>query len=207
MAPSAKNIKCHTGPMSPRRGRPPEADRDELSLVALRLIEQRGFDEVTMDDVAREAGVSRRTLFRLFPTKADLVWEGVEAVLGELEARAAQVPKRTPLATWVETLLVEALRLLDDPLMAKVARRRLRLIAASPSLLTHATTGEVQAALARALEANGLALPAPPELVARALFSVGFTSLLWWAQSDGSRSAIEVLRSTLAAIARAATAR
>lgn len=39
------------------------------------LFADRGFDDVTMDDVAAAAGASRRTVYRHFPTKGDLVFE------------------------------------------------------------------------------------------------------------------------------------
>ena len=41
----------------------------------MRLFADRGFDAVTMDDVAAASGASRRTVYRHFPTKADLVFE------------------------------------------------------------------------------------------------------------------------------------
>lgn len=49
------------------------ATRDRISDVALRLFEQRGFDEVTVNEVAAAAGVSHMTVFRHFATKEDLV--------------------------------------------------------------------------------------------------------------------------------------
>lgn len=47
--------------------------RDALRAAAMRLFTERGFDGVTMDDVASAAGVSRRTAFRYFRSKDDLV--------------------------------------------------------------------------------------------------------------------------------------
>ncbi|HXT17674.1 MAG TPA: helix-turn-helix domain-containing protein [Gemmatimonadaceae bacterium] len=41
-------------------------------------------DDVSMDDLAREAGVSRRTLYRYFPTRADLLAAAGEWIRGEL---------------------------------------------------------------------------------------------------------------------------
>ena len=43
--------------------------------MAMDLFAERGFDNVTMDDVAAAAGASRRTVYRHFPTKGDLVFE------------------------------------------------------------------------------------------------------------------------------------
>ena len=59
-----------------QRGRPqarPDADtRHLIAETALREFVTRGYAGAVMDDVARGAGVSKRTLYRLVPTKADL---------------------------------------------------------------------------------------------------------------------------------------
>jgi AcrR family transcriptional regulator len=41
----------------------------------MNLFAERSFDDVTMDDVAAASGASRRTVYRHFPTKADLMFE------------------------------------------------------------------------------------------------------------------------------------
>ena len=67
-------------------GRPRTISPDVVSLVALRLFDERGFDAVSMDDIAREAGVSRRSLFRLFPSKQSLVWGGLDEFVARFRA-------------------------------------------------------------------------------------------------------------------------
>jgi AcrR family transcriptional regulator len=42
--------------------------------VAANLFEQNGFAATTMDDIAERAGISRKSLFVYFPSKADLIW-------------------------------------------------------------------------------------------------------------------------------------
>jgi len=60
-----------TGPLG---GRPAATSARELADTAQRLFLERGFDEVSVDDIAGAAGVSRRTFFRYFSTKSDVLW-------------------------------------------------------------------------------------------------------------------------------------
>lgn len=48
----------------------------EILDTALRLFTEQGYDETTIAQIAREAGVSQRTLFRYFGTKEDLLGGG-----------------------------------------------------------------------------------------------------------------------------------
>ncbi|MFJ9544405.1 TetR/AcrR family transcriptional regulator [Streptomyces sp. NPDC101225] len=50
----------------------------EILETALRLFTEQGYDETTIAQIAREAGVSQRTLFRYFGTKEDLLGGGQE---------------------------------------------------------------------------------------------------------------------------------
>lgn len=58
--------------LTERRHRQTRAD---IAEAAIRLFRDAGFDAVTMDDVAVAAGISRRTVYRHFPSKDDLVFE------------------------------------------------------------------------------------------------------------------------------------
>jgi TetR/AcrR family transcriptional regulator, regulator of mycofactocin system len=77
----------HAVPKS-RPGRPRTTSRDEVGRIALRLFVERGFEETTLEDVAAAVGVGRRTLFRYYDSKNDIVWgafsehlEGLRAML------------------------------------------------------------------------------------------------------------------------------
>ncbi|MDE9366727.1 helix-turn-helix domain containing protein [Luteipulveratus sp. YIM 133132] len=50
-----------------------QANAQRLSRCAQRLADRRGVDGFTMDELATEAGVSRRTLFNYFPSKDDAI--------------------------------------------------------------------------------------------------------------------------------------
>jgi AcrR family transcriptional regulator len=52
-----------------------EQTRGAIAEAAVALFAQRGFADTTMEDVADAAGVSRRTAYRHFPSKDDLVFE------------------------------------------------------------------------------------------------------------------------------------
>lgn len=53
--------------------------REEIAAQAMRLFVTRGFDHVTVAEVAAAAGVSEKTVFNYFPTKEDLFFDEVPA--------------------------------------------------------------------------------------------------------------------------------
>jgi AcrR family transcriptional regulator len=75
------------------RERTRRAVRAEIAETAVALFAERGFDETTVEDIARAVGMTKRSFFRYFPTKEDAVFAGaevlVEHVVADLEARPA----------------------------------------------------------------------------------------------------------------------
>lgn len=75
-----------------------EVVREALRVAAEELIASRGYEKVTVEDIARAAGVSRRTYFRYFETKEDVVVAGSDRFADDLLAAIAARPAReTPL--------------------------------------------------------------------------------------------------------------
>jgi AcrR family transcriptional regulator len=75
-----------------------EVVREALRVAAEELIASRGYEKVTVEDIARAAGVSRRTYFRYFETKEDVVVAGSDRFADDLLAALAARPAReTPL--------------------------------------------------------------------------------------------------------------
>jgi AcrR family transcriptional regulator len=64
--------------MSGLRQRKKEQTRLRIAEVALRLFDERGYDAVTVSEVAEAAGVAKVTLFSYFPTKDCLVLDGIQ---------------------------------------------------------------------------------------------------------------------------------
>jgi mycofactocin system transcriptional regulator len=81
----------------PTPGRPRTTSRDEVQRVALALFAEQGFEETTLDDVAAAVGVSRRTLFRYYPSKNDIVWGEFSEHLEGLRARLAAAGPDEPM--------------------------------------------------------------------------------------------------------------
>src|ERR1700712_4243304 len=86
-------------PRTSQRGGP--QTRARISQIATVLFLERGFDAVTVAEVAREAGVSSVTVFNHFPRKEDLFLdrtdEVVELLLSTVRGRAAGVDVLTAL--------------------------------------------------------------------------------------------------------------
>lgn len=79
--------------MSTLIGRRHRETRGRIADIAVSLFLERGFAETTMDDIAVEAGVSRRTVYRHFPGKDDLVFEQPQRWLQRFDA---EVSRRVP---------------------------------------------------------------------------------------------------------------
>ncbi|MGY6653707.1 TetR family transcriptional regulator [Amycolatopsis sp. TRM77291] len=67
--------------------------RAEIAEIAIDLFTRQGFENTTVDQIARAAGMTKRSFFRYFPTKEDVVFDGVdltgEDVVADIAARPA----------------------------------------------------------------------------------------------------------------------
>jgi AcrR family transcriptional regulator len=82
------------------RERRQQRQRAELVSAGMRLFAERGFDATTVDEVADAAGVSRRTLFRYFGSKGDIVMEWARGTTSVLTAAfRSRPPTEEPLSS------------------------------------------------------------------------------------------------------------
>lgn len=117
---------------TPRRGRPPATSSRELRQIALRLFVRNGFDNTTVEQITAEAGVSERTFFRYFATKASVLWIEFEAEVHAIRAALAEVPDDVPMMDAIRRAVVSAnhYQAADLPEL----RLRMSLIATVPAL-------------------------------------------------------------------------
>jgi AcrR family transcriptional regulator len=98
--------------------------------------------------VAASAGVSARTAFRYFPTKADLVFADAESDLAALRQQLATQDRSLPALEAIRSALVEFSQRIGTPINAE----RWRVIAANPTLVARAL--EVREVWAEAIGAE-----------------------------------------------------
>jgi AcrR family transcriptional regulator len=113
--------------------------RQLIADTAWRLFADRGFERVTVAEVAREAQVAVATVFNYFPTKEDLFFSRLEAFGADLvDAVAGRAPGEPALAAFRRQLLGAGGLLAQVEAGDEQALERLqtmnRLIAASPAL-------------------------------------------------------------------------
>lgn len=81
--------------MTGLRGRKKEQSRQRAIDAAMRLFDERGIDATSMDDIAREAGLSRGTVFNYFPYKEAILVEIGARFVADIAQRAAGHQRRT----------------------------------------------------------------------------------------------------------------
>jgi AcrR family transcriptional regulator len=175
----------------------------EILETALRLFSEQGYDETTIAQIAREAGVSQRTLFRYFGTKEDL--------LGGNQLRFGQVLTETISEQPAEAGVWEALRAGIAAVLAlhdsrEQALERFRLLHNTPSLRAGWLEKQLQfqedllpLVAARMNIAAGSADPRARAVIATAFACLDAASMTW-AGTDGKADIMDLYDDCLAAV-------
>ena len=85
-----------TRPRSRLQERKQELVREELSRAAWALFRKEGYEATTVTEIARKAGVSRRTFFRYYASKEDVVVETSDELAEEVLVALAHRPAKEP---------------------------------------------------------------------------------------------------------------
>lgn len=166
-----------------RVGRPRTIDPAEVSLIAVRLFDSRGYDAVSVSEVAQAAGVSRRYLFSLFPTKASLVWGGLDETGQRFRGALAASSGSVSTEEAVRAAYLSAVDFRQDEI--ELTRRRLLVIDSHPALASEGATS-----LAQLTDVVGEFIAVrenrdPDELrvrvIATTIAAAARAALTWWA--------------------------
>jgi TetR/AcrR family transcriptional regulator, regulator of mycofactocin system len=120
-----------------RAGRRRVTSRADLEHVAFDLFDRQGFERTTVDDIARAAGIGRRTFFRYFPSKNDVPWGNFDAELERMRLHLKALPPQMPLMDAIRVAIVDFNTFAPDQI--GLHRRRMRLILQTPALQAHST--------------------------------------------------------------------
>jgi len=158
-----------------------EQTRQLIADTAWRLFADRGFDRVTVAEIAREAQVAEATVFNYFPTKEDLFYWRLEAFGTRLADAVSARPADEPVLAAFRRALMDEGGLLtqveagDAEALARL-RTVNRVIADSPALLAREQQAITRnAAAVAALLAAETATPADdlrPQVAANALLGL-----------------------------------
>src|SRR5437870_10519437 len=110
------------------RERKKQQTRQQIFDAASRLFEAKGFDRVTVAEVARAADVSEVTVFNYFPTKEDLFFGGMDA----FEEQLVEAVRRRAAG---ESVLAVFRRVLDEGFENLGAEERAPIIARAATLI------------------------------------------------------------------------
>jgi mycofactocin system transcriptional regulator len=162
--------------------------RARVERAALDLFTLRGFENVTSDEVADSAGISRRTFFRYFATKADAVWGDFAGHVARLEALLAATDPDGPVLASICAAYVEVNDYPDAEL--PLLRERMQLILREPALLAHSQLryAEVDRVVAgHVAERTGAAAgDLVPRLVAASTRAAATTAFEVWLADEAS---------------------
>jgi AcrR family transcriptional regulator len=183
----------------------PEARRAQLVALGLEMLSTRPLDQVAIDEIAAEAGISRGLLFHYFPTKRDFHVAVVQAAADDLVARTEPDPDLPP---------GPRMRASIEAFVDYVSANRdayislLRGTAGGDPALRAVVDATRSRFTGRVLAGMGVAEPVPPRLRVAARGWVAFTeeaTLDWLSNEDlGRGELIDLLDESLVALMRLA---
>jgi AcrR family transcriptional regulator len=159
--------------------------RGRLGQAAFELFTERGFEQVTVAEIAERAGLTERTFFRYFADKREVLFAGAEGFQELIVSSVAGAPAdAAPIDAVAGALSAAAAMFMAHE---DGVRRRSAIIAAHPDLRERELIklSTVAAAVADALRRRGVAEPAA-SLTAEAglaVFRIAFAG--WIAEPDG----------------------
>ena len=165
--------------------------RDALVAAAFRLFLERGYEETTVDDIVTLAGVGRRSFFRYFPSKEDVVFPDHERCLADMTAFLATGPDDEPVRKVCDAARLVLLMYAENPAFSV---QRYRLARRVPELRAYelSVVSRYERALAgylRSRYAGGRDGALRADVIAAAVVAAHNNALRAWLRSDGKGDA------------------
>jgi AcrR family transcriptional regulator len=170
--------------------------RGRLEQAALELFIERGFEQATVAEIARRAGLTERTFFRHFADKREVLFWGQGALQELLVGTVAGAPDSTAPIDAVAAALEAAGAVLQE--RREFARQRQAVIAANAGLQERELIklASLAVALADALRRRGVSDPAAG-LTAEAGIAVFKIAFERWASKTGQADLPQLIRESL----------
>ncbi|WP_432842742.1 TetR/AcrR family transcriptional regulator [Dactylosporangium sp. CA-092794] len=175
--------------------------KGRLQEAAMELFVRQGLEETTVAQIAERAGLNKRTFFRHFPDKRDVLFSGQQALEELYTKTIAEAPDVSVPMAAVAPAVVAAGEIVDR--LGEQGRQRQRLIAANPALQEREAIKRVAVAatIREALCRRGVPDPVAA-LTAEAAVGVFKVAYARWG-GDESRTMADVVRETIAHLDRA----
>jgi TetR/AcrR family transcriptional regulator, regulator of mycofactocin system len=122
----------------PRLGRRRSTTPEHISDVAIRLFTDRGFAEVSVDEIAQAAGIARRSVFRYYASKNAIPWGDFDAHLQHLRELLSELDPDMPLGDALRAALL-SFNTFDESETAR-HRQRMRVILQTAELQAYSLT-------------------------------------------------------------------
>jgi AcrR family transcriptional regulator len=117
------------------RERKKQRTREQIVERAMALFDERGFEHVTIAEIAAAADIAPRTFFSYFPSKEDVVFHDFDVVFDVIKERIDGRAEGESTMDALRAFIVEFVEQVDHGDPAEQCRRRV--ISASPSLQQH----------------------------------------------------------------------
>ena len=170
--------------------------RDRLEQAAMELFIERGFEQATVTEIARRAGLTQRTFFRHFADKREVLFWGQGALQELLVSTVGSAPASAAPIDAVAAALEAAGASLQE--RHEHARQRQAIINANPELRERELIklATLASAIAAALRQRGVNDPAA-SLTAEAGIAVFKVAFERWVSDPGQPDLPKILRQSL----------
>jgi AcrR family transcriptional regulator len=117
------------------RERKKQRTRELIVERAMALFDERGFEHVTIAEIAAAADIAPRTFFSYFPSKEDVVFHDFDVIFDSIKQRIDERPEGESTMDALRAFVVGIVQQMDHQDPAEQCRRRV--ISSSPSLQQH----------------------------------------------------------------------